>query len=293
MDASWSQPFLTNNHVSVGVRLSHELDDLVSAINAGISHDFNARRTTIGLFANLQHDGLKPPGGAPVPLSDYRLSDKGGHESKNTKGGMLSLTQLITPNWNLQLNYVFDKQDGYLTDPYKILSVIDAAGLTTDYIFENRPDSRTQKAVFLDNRVAIARTVLDVSFRHGSDDWGIRANTAEASLRFNVYGEDIYLEPHARWYHQTAATFYRLYADATGPQPTYISPDTRLAEFTAETFGVKLGFLLQDRNEVTLRLESYRQNPTERTSSLAGLSGLDLNPALRSFMFQIGFRHGF
>jgi len=293
MDASWSQPFAGANHVSTGLRLSHELDDFLSAVNAGISHDFNQRKTTIGLVANFQHESLKPPGGAPVPLSDYRLSDKGGDRTKNTKGGMLSLTQLVLPDWNLQLNYVFDKQDGYLTDPYKILSVIDSAGLTTDYIFEKRPDSRTQKAVFLDNRIAIARTVLDLSFRHGSDDWGIRANTIEGSLRFNIYGEDIYLEPHLRWYHQSAASFYRLYADAAGPLPAYISPDTRLAEFTAQTLGVKCGFLLQDRNEVTLRLELYKQDPTVHTSSLAGLSGLDLNPSLRSFMFQIGWRHGF
>ena len=158
---------------------------------------------------------------------------------------------------------------------------------------ENSPNSRTRKSIFWDNKVAIGTSELDLSFRHGSDDWSVRGNTADARLRFNIYGEDIYLEPHLRWYHQSAASFYHLYLDAAAPLPTYMSSDEHLAEFTAKTFGVKLGLLLQDRAELTFRLEEYSQDPALRSSPLAGLSGYDLNPSFRAITFQIGWRHGF
>ena len=290
---SWSQPFAGANHINLGAELSHELDYLSVGGSLGLSRDFNSRRTTFGFAINAESDSVKPPGGAPVPVSDYRLTAKEGSKAKSVKGGMVSLSQLITSNWNAQLNYVLDKEHGYLTDPYKILSVLDSTGSVTDYRFENRPNSRTRKSLFLDNRIAIGRTVLDVSFRHGSDDWNVRANTIESSLRFNVYGEDIYLEPHLRWYHQSAASFYQLYVNAANALPTYASPDTRLAEFTAKTIGVKLGFLLQDRAELTFRLEVYHQDPAVRSSPLAGLTGFDLNPSLRAIVFQVGWRHGF
>jgi hypothetical protein len=293
LDTSWSQPFAGSNHVSVGALLSHATDGLAIGGTFGVSHDFNHRRTTLGLEFDGENDKIKPPGGVPVAESDYRLSDKHGSRSKNVKGATLGFTQVVTADWVARLNVAREKESGYLTDPYKIVSVLVGTGTVADYVFESRPAARTLDSLYLDNRIAIVRTVLDVSFRHGSDDWGVRANTAEASLRFNVYGEDIYLEPHARWYHQTAASFYRLYADGTAALPTYISPDTRLAEFTAKTVGLKLGFLLQDRAEVTFRLEAYQQDPAVRSSALAALAGFDLNPAFKAIVFQVGWRHGF
>lgn len=293
IDSSWSQPLGVANHGLLGVHISRELDYHSFGLNAGLSRDFNSKKTTFGFAFNLENDHVKPPGGAPVPFSDYRLTDKGGSNVKHVQGGMLTLSQVMMPAWIAQLNLVCGQERGYLTDPYKILSVLDATGTVTDYLFEYRPDTRTRKAVLFDNKIALARTVLDVSFRHGTDDWSVKANTIESSLKFNIYGEDIYLEPHVRWYHQSAASFYRLYRNAADPLPAYASPDTRLAEFTAETIGLKVGFLLQDRAELTFRLESYRQNPSVHSSPLAGLAGFDLNPSLRAIVFQVGWRHGF
>jgi hypothetical protein len=293
LDSGWSQRFGAASHLNIGAEFSHELDYLSLGANAGLSHDFNQRHTTLGFGLNVETVSINTPGGAPVPDSDYRLTDKEAKKSKTVKGGMLNLTQVMTSHWVSELNLVYDKEHGYLTNPYKIMTVVDATGTESDYRFENSPRSRARKSIFWDNKVAIGAAVLDVSFRHGSDDWSVRGNTADARLRFNIYGEDIYLEPHLRWYHQTAASFYHLYLDAAAPLPTYISSDERLAEFTAKTFGVKLGFLLQDRAELTFRLEAYSQDPSQRSSPLAGLSGFDLNPSFRAITFQIGWRHGF
>jgi len=44
---------------------------------------------------------------------------------------------------------------------------------------------------------------------------------------------------------------------------------------------------------VGLRLEGYQQDPKVRSSSLAELSGLDLNPRLRAVVLQLDWRFGF
>jgi Protein of unknown function (DUF3570) len=292
-DASWTEPWGDANHYSIGGHLSKEDDFLSVAANAGLSRDFNSKNTTLGFGVNLESDSIRPIGGAPVPGTDFRLLDKLNNRSKDVTGGLLGLTQVMARNWIAEFNYSYDKSHGYLTDPYRILSVIDANGLLTDYRFESRPDTRTRQALYWGNKVALGNTVLDVSFRHGSDDWSIHSNTADARLRFNIGSPDIYLEPHVRWYHQSQADFYHLFLNSADTLPEYMSADPRLAAFDATTIGAKLGFLLQDQSEMTFRLELYKQDPTDSSSSLPGLTGLDLNPGLKSVIFQVGWRHGF
>ena len=171
--------------------------------------------------------------------------------------------------------------------------MLDGGGLVTGYRFESRPDSRTRKSVYFGNKIAIGHTVLDLSARHGEDSWGSTSNTVDGRLRFNLTGGGIYLEPHVRWYRQAAADFYHLYLDDAEAAPRYFSADQRLAAFTAETFGLKLGVPIEGQGVLTFRLEDYRQNPSVTSSSLPGLVGLDLNPGLRSVIFQVGWHQDF
>ena len=294
-DAGWSQPIAVGTHANYGGRIENDSDCLALGVNGGLSHDFNDRATTLGLEAKLESDRVKPPGGEPEAGSDYRLTQKYGSRGKWGNGLMLSLTQVMSSRWIANLNYAFEHQHGYLNNPYKIVSVLDGTGAVTDWVFESRPGKRTTQSVFWGNKVAFGSTVMDLSFRHGKDDWGILADSADLKLRFNVGSEDIYLEPHLRWYHQSQANFYRLYLGASQPEPAYMSSDPALANFVAHTIGLKLGFLLQDQAELTFRLDLYTQTPKYRTSygDEVNLQGLDLNPSLRTVLFQVGWRHGF
>ena len=55
-----------------------------------------------------------------------------------------------------QLNYSFSTSSGYLTDPYKLLSVVDpvsgepvpGSGELALYRFESRPDERTKHSIY-------------------------------------------------------------------------------------------------------------------------------------------------
>jgi hypothetical protein len=288
-DLSWSQPLGIGNHLTVGGHLSHELDFTSVAGSASFSHDFNSKNTTLGLGANAEWDSVNPIGGVPQPGSDYTQLLKSGNDTKNVFGGQLSLTQVLARNWIAQVNFSYDRSSGYLTDPYKIVSALDANGGISGYLFESRPDSRTRRSIYFGNKVALGSSVLDVSYRYGTDDWGIRSDTAEGRLRFKLGDGGMYLEPHVRWYRQSAADFYNLYVDAGTVTPQYMSADSRLAAFTAGTIGLKLGLPLSDDNEVSFRLEAYQQTPAVRSSSLPALQGLDMNPQLRSIILQVSW----
>jgi hypothetical protein len=291
-DVSWAQPVGTNTHASIGGHLSNELDFDSAALSAALSRDFNGKNTTVSAGFNAEFDAIKPIGGAPVGGTDYTQLLKGGNKTKNVVGGLLGLTQVMSRRWISQLNYTYDKSNGYLTDPYKILSIVDGTGTEIGYRFENRPGSRVRQSLYFGNKAYLGGEVLDLSYRRGKDDWGIKSDTIDGRLRIDL-GNDIYLEPHARWYHQGAADFYHLYLNQADPLPTYLSADPRLADFKATTFGLKVGIGFGGNNELSLRIEQYQQKPTDTSSSLAGLQGLNLNPGLKTAVVQLGWRYDY
>jgi hypothetical protein len=290
-DIGWSQPMGELSHVSFGGHLSKEYDFTSAGVNAGVSRDFNQKNTTLSFGVNAEFDSINPVGGAPVPLSNYALATKKGTDSRNVHGALLGVTQVMSRYWLMSLNYSYDKSSGYMTDPYKIVTRVDATGATLGYLYESRPRDRARKSLYIGNKIALGSNVLDLSLRHGSDDWGVKSNMVDGRLHVRLDG-DLFVEPHARWYHQNAADFYNLYITPSDT-PKYTSSDQRLAEFDGTTFGVKVGEKLYGIGEVSVSLETYNQTPKTHTSALTQLRGLDLNPGLRAVMFQVGWRTEF
>jgi hypothetical protein len=287
-DVDWSQPIGLDNTLSYGGHASAEHDFKSVAAHAGLSHDFNEKNTTLSAGVNEEYDLIHAHGGNPVPGSDYSVYEKEASKSKNVAGGLIGVTQVMRRNWLTELNYTFDHSQGYLTDPYRIISVVDDMGAVTGYRYENRPDTRTRQSLYWVNKVAVGPTVLDLSYRRSKDSWGIGSDTVDARLRFDL-GSGMSLEPHARWYHQSAADFYNLYLIETVPAPAYMSADPRLAAFAATTFGLKFGIAAGRNGELTLRLEQYAQRPSDQSSPLTELQGLDLNPNLKATIVQLSW----
>lgn len=292
-DLTWSQPLGIGNKVAADGHLSAEHDFLSASGSLQFSRDFNSKNTTLGAGVSLELDQVRPSGDVPVAGSDYTLLQKdGSHDNKHVLGAQLGVTQVLARNWIAQLNFSLDNSGGYLNDPYKILSRVDASGAATGYFFESRPDTRQRRSLYLGNKVALGGSVLDLSYRYGWDDWGIASHTIEARYRLRIGGA-MYLEPHLRWYRQDAADFYRLYLTGADPLTGSMSSDPRLAAFTAKTVGLKLGMPLANGDEIAIRLEGYQQDARDRSSALPALSGLDLNPRLRAAVLQLDWRFGF
>ena len=291
-DVGWSQPHGLDDTLSAGLHVSaeHDFDSLQAQV--GASHDFNSKNTTVSAAVNEEYDRIDPNGGTPVPGSDYMLYQHESNQSKTVTGVMLGVTQVLTRNWLTSLNYTADLSRGYLTDPYRLLSVLDGAGTVTGYRYENRPDSRTRQSLYWVTKAALGPSVLDVSYRRARDNWGVNSDTVEGHLRFAL-GARNYLEPHVRWYRQGTADFYRLYLGSEEEQPTHMSADPRLAALVATTYGLKFGMTVGRGGELSLRIEQYQQRPHTQSSSLQELEGLNLNPDLKATIAQLSWRFQF
>ncbi|MGO9513231.1 MAG: DUF3570 domain-containing protein [Steroidobacteraceae bacterium] len=298
LGGTWTVPFTRTDQLSVGAKLSNEDDFFSATVNASFARDLNDKNTTLSFGISNEYDSLHPIGGTPVPGSDYSLSEKtGGKPTKDGVGVLLGVTQLMTRNWLSEFNVSVDRFHGYLNDPYKITSIIDSSGNTTGYEYESRPGQRTRKSGYSENRVAWnAQLSTALSLRYMSDNWGVRSDTAQVHLRWQLSSRERYIEPTVRWYRQTAADFYTPFIlDTAKPTTAYEASDFRLGPFHALTYGFKYAQKLpgpgsRGESEFSVRVEYYQQIFDERMPAIAGLQGLDLYPDLKAFLVQIGWR---
>ena len=295
--ADWTLPLTRLSRFTLGGKASIEDDFYSTTVNIAFAHDFNNKNTTVSFGADAEGDIIHPVGKTPVPLSDYAAFSREGDKSKTGAGALFGVTQVMTRNWLTQLNVSVDRFTGYLNDPYKIVTVLAAGGDTAGYQYENRPDSRTRKSAYLENRVGGAHVSADLSLRYMTDSWGIRSQTAQIRMRLWSPSRQHYIEPTTRWYHQSAADFFNPWLAAADAGSTrYISSDPRLATFHALTYGLKYGYDLGDRlhrsnSEFTIRVEYYRQTLEVDKPVPVALQGLDLYPGLKAVFVQFGFSY--
>jgi len=297
--ANWQQPLGDLSTIDLGVNVSKEFDYTSFGVSARFARDFNRNNTTLSAGLALASDDLDPVGGAPIPLAFMRGEDidssKLGNDSKDTTDLLLGISQVLTRRMVVQLNYSLTDASGYLNDPYKILSVIDSVSGTpvtgpdglNAYLFESRPDSRQKQSLFGKMKYRFDRGTLDFSYRYMTDDWNIDSSTADLRYRWDLTGSS-YLEPHIRFYTQTAAEFYRTSLIDGDPLPRYASADYRLGEFDAVTVGVKYGRTLASGNELSFRLESY--STTGAGAESAFYPDMDAVIFQTSYNFALGGR---
>jgi Protein of unknown function (DUF3570) len=294
---NWTLPLTRVDNLSVGGKFSAEDDFISATVNAAIAHDFNDKNTTLSFGIFNEFDSLHPIGNTPVPGGDITSLVRTSGKTKDGVGALLGITQVITRNWLTEFNLSVDRFTGYLNDPYKFTSIIDSGGNTTGYEYESRPDQRTRKSAYWENRVAwTAQLSTALSLRYMSDDWSVRSDTAQLHLRWSWSNRERYIEPTFRWYRQTAADFYTPFIMDTAKQSTgFESADSRLGAFRALTYGVKYaqklpGLGSRAESEFSVRAEYYQQTFNEQVSVPASLQGLDLYPGLKAILVQIGYR---
>lgn len=300
--SSWMQPFAETWRGTAGINVSREYDYMSLGVNGLLEKDLFQRNTTLSAGLSYQFDSIDPVGGKPTPLSsmlipsDNAESDedtgqysKNGSDNKTTMDMLFGVTQVINRRMLMQFNYGLSVVDGYTTDPYKVLSVIDANGVTQDIIYENRPDTRTRHSFFWQTKYALDSGVADVSYRFATDDWDINSHTIDSRLRFNL-SDRSYIQPHFRYYQQSAADFYQPFVNQSAPLPMYASADYRVGEMTAYTVGLKYGRKLDNGHEWAVRAEYYQQDPKNAGFDQPGvLADLDLYPSVKAVILQFNY----
>ena len=258
---SWSQPLGAISTVGFGGGYSEERDYRAITGNANIAQNFNMNNTTLSLTVNFEDDSSFPYGGVPTPLSVMNAQWKSPTSRGRTQTDLLfGVTEVMTRRWLMQLNYSYAMSNGYQNDPYRVISVVDqTTGEPLQYLYEARPNARTQQSAYWENRVDFDPLVTDVSVRYYSDSWGLRAETAELSERLALT-RSLYFQPDVRWYRQTAASFFHYYLVNGDPLPTYASSDFRLGNFTAVTYAGQVGINVTNNIGLYVRGEYYKQS---------------------------------
>jgi hypothetical protein len=309
--ANYAWPVSRLTRLDVGVSVSDEYDYTHAGLNMKLARDFNNRNTTLSFGVAVANDTIDAVGGAPLGLElmtgergddDDGGSFGGGSRSTDVTDLLIGLTQVINRRTIVQFNFSLSQSDGYLTDPYKILSVVDpivgnpvplSGGDDIDYTyrFEHRPDTREKQGFYGLLKRDVSGDVFDVSYRYMSDDWDIDSHTIDMHYKWN-FDSGSYFQPHIRFYSQTAAGFYQTVLFDGEPLPLFATADYRLSEFDAITLGVKFGKPTRN-GEVSGRLEFYQQTGSASPGSAVGsLRDFDLNPDLNALIAQFSYRFG-
>lgn len=290
----WTQALTQTLKLDVGAAYSHEHDYRSISGHLGLSEDLNSHNTTLNAGLNYESDSSFPLGGTPTPLTLMSGDWKGPAASLHEVDALIGVTQVMTRRWLATLSYSYSHLQGYQTDPYKVISVVDAlSGEPTSQLYESRPDARRKQSLFLDNKIHLASDIISISVRGFKDDWGVKSFTTDIRYRWQ-FGKDYYFEPHLRYYQQGAADFYRYYLVNGEALPNYASADTRLAKFHAQTYGLKFGMPFNEGSEFNIRVEYYDQHGNGSPAGAIGqLQQQNLFPDLKAVTLLLGYSYAF
>ncbi len=290
----WEQALTHTLKLDGGIAYSKEHDYRSESGHIGLSQDFNEHNTTLSGAINYESDLSFPLGGTPTPLTQMDGTWKGPDASLHEIDALVGVTQVMSRRWLSTLSYSYSSASGYQTDPYKIISVVDAVtGQPTEQLYEGRPDQRRKQSVFFDNKVHLVSDVISTSLRAYKDDWGIKSLTADLRYRWQ-FGPNYYLEPHLRYYAQGKADFFHYYLVNDRAIPQYASADTRLAKFHGQTYGAKFGVALTAASELNLRAEYYDQHGNGSPAGAIGqLRQQNLFPDLKAYTVLLGYTFSF
>ncbi len=316
LSLSWLRPLENGFKLNLGGAYSTEGDFTSYSINSALSKDLAQNNTTLSLGVNLEFDEVAPDSGIPRPLTSIIAADTASNtDTKQVTDLVFGITQVMTRRWVTQLNLSLSQSSGHHDDPYKFLTVADQGNLIEDpndngldgvttylYLYEHRPEDRQKISLYLQNKVAVfSNDAVDISYRYMTDDWGIDSNTFDLTYHLDVAGQ-FYLEPHFRYYEQTAADFYTPFLELgtdvsmSGTEINalvdYASADPRLGAFSATTYGMKVGVPLFRSHELSLSYEAYQQqdkNSYRETAAGSDLDGQDQFAELSANWIQVGY----
>ena len=289
----WTRPLGAERRIVYTGHVSTEYDYTSIGVGATVSQDFNNRHTTLTAGLSYNADQVKPVGGVPLGLAPQPAfpgvkPTVGTDDDKTVVEALLGVTQVVNRTTLMQLNYTYGLDSGYLTDPYKLVSVVDpVTGIPLQTLYEKRPEDRARNALYWRALKAFDRDVLNVSYRYYWDDWGIKSHTVDLRYRWDLRGA--YLEPHLRFSNQvSAADFYRPFL-RTGEAAQFASADYRLAKMTTGTAGVKYGIPTRT-GEFSVRLEYMVQTGEDHPAGAPGqLASQDLFPDTKAVLLQVSY----
>jgi hypothetical protein len=212
-----------NDTRTVSATYSRERDYRSAALGVERSLPLDAA-LTLGFGGSFSHDRIEP--------ADAVLYDRIARAQKNTVSAFGSLGWVLDRFSVVETGIQLDYQSGYLSDPYKLVSVGDALDPDT------RPHRRGEAAWLLRYRRAVHEdAALHLDSRLAMNSWGQHSLTLEASWYAGL-PDGWQLVPGIRYYSQSRVRFYApFFADN---QQSHFSSDYRLGAFGAVSASLNL-----------------------------------------------------
>lgn len=263
-----------NQRITLGLSHSDEADYVSSGHVLSYTRSTSDNNTTFDLAVARSRDTINP-------VTQLVVDEK-----KTVLEWLLGLTQVLTPQDLVQVQWIHVNGKGYFSDPYKLL--------------DTRPNHRRVNAISLrwNHHWPEIDTTARWQARTARDSFGIRANTFGLDVA-KVISPEWTLTPSVRFYSQSSARFF------SPPDPqrphvpvipngfvlgeSHISFDQRLAPYGALTLGLKLERKIATRTTVDIKYERYRQRSawSRHGTTIKGLDGFNAH------FIQLGITHKF
>lgn len=282
LDLEWTRPYGGWLSTTFGGHVSREKDYQSLGGNGKVSLSLMRGLTTLSVGGSTNSDEVTPSGGTRAPFTDGTVIAGTGANAKHSTTGVLGISRVLSRRWMVGVDLSHTLERGYLTEPYKVLSMVDPVhGDETGQLTERRPSTRRRTSVLVSSVYHLEKDILYASDRYYRDDWGIQSHTADIRYRHELE-KARYVEPHVRYYFQSRANFFRYVLVAGADLPEYASADYRLGALRTFTVGGTYGFRIPNApGEWAVRAEYMRQwgdgHPPE---AIGNERNVDLAPPL-------------
>lgn len=273
LQVGWAQDSGSNKKTSLNISHSRENDYRATALSLECSQPFSAS-LTFGYGGSFSHDLI-----TPSDAIDYGRVER---EAKNSASFFTSLAWVLDRSSVLQTGIQLDRQQGFLSDPYKLVSV------ENELLQDTRPGERAQLAWLLRYRHAFAdqNAALHVDYRLSMNSWSMHSHTVDVAWH-QGFGHGWRLAPGLRYYSQTSARFYAPFFQTRGGE-RFFSSDYRLGTYGSFSTNINLRKILGTW-ELSFGAERYR------SAEHYALGGHDnMIPGLVDFtQLSLGIDHAF
>jgi hypothetical protein len=220
---------------TVGYINSVEPDYKANTAYYSISQDMFGDLTTVTMGYRRGWDQVF----RDIKVNGVIQNDPAFHEEADHRAYTLGLSQILTRNMIMSLNYEADTDQGYLASPYRKIRVCNSPPpACTSFSLADQiyPNTRTSGAASASVKYFLPyRAAVTGMYRFFSDTWGINAHTVEVD--YTHPWRRFIFDGSLRYYRQNAADFFSdLYPRAN--YANFMARDRELAAFHSFTLGV-------------------------------------------------------
>jgi len=217
-DISLGVDYLYNDTITTAsFNNSEESDYSSDSVNIDMSQEFFGGMSTFNIGYSASNDIVK-------------RVDNDFNQELNRYRYRLGLSQILTKNWIISLNFESIAEKGYLSNAYRSARVLGA------YVPELSPSTRTSEAYSIRSLTYFDwRGSLRFDYRFYTDTWGLQSDTYEIGIS-KYLGEKNILELSYRMYSQNKANFY---SDNFTAEMIYMTRDKELSTFSDTTLKAK------------------------------------------------------